>query len=51
MMTDFTDVSVMPLGIGVETVKSYVKSIFLKLDSPSSAAAAGRAYELGILRP
>lgn len=39
------------LGIGVETVKSHVKAIYLKLDSPSSAAAVGRAYELGILRP
>ena len=39
------------LGISMETVKSHVKSIFLKLDAPSSVAAVGRAYELGILRP
>ena len=39
------------LGISVETVKSHTKNIFLKLDAPSSVAAVGRAYELGILRP
>lgn len=38
------------LGIGEETVKTHVKKIFLKLDAPSSVAAVGRAYELGILR-
>ena len=39
------------LGIGVETVKSHCKNIFIKFDAPSSTAAVGRAYELGILRP
>ncbi|MGN0854293.1 MAG: response regulator [Kiritimatiellia bacterium] len=37
------------LHISVETVKTYAKSIMVKLGAPSSAAAVGKAHELGIL--
>ena len=38
-------------SISAETVKSHIKNLRQKLDAPSSIAAVGRAYELGILRP
>ena len=38
------------LGISLETVKCHAKSIMVKLGVPSSAAAVGKAYELGILK-
>lgn len=38
------------LGIGAESVKTHMKGIMNKLDSPNSTAAVARAYELGILR-
>ncbi len=38
------------LGIGAESVKTHVKGIMNKLNSPNATAAVGRAYELGILR-
>jgi DNA-binding NarL/FixJ family response regulator len=37
------------LGIGTETVKSHVKSIFHKLEVTDRAEAVARAYELGLL--
>ena len=37
------------LDVGFETVKSHARSMRLKLGAPSSAAAVGKAYELGIL--
>lgn len=39
------------MGISFETVRSFVRSIQSKLDSPNTAGAVSRAYELGILRP
>ena len=37
------------LGISAETIKSHVKSIYLKLDAVDRAEAIARAYELGLL--
>jgi DNA-binding NarL/FixJ family response regulator len=37
------------LGIGTETVKSHIKSIFHKLEVTDRAEAVARAYELGLL--
>ena len=39
------------LGVSAETVKTHSKSIQVKLDTPNTAGAVSRAYELGILRP
>lgn len=38
------------LGIGPESVKTHMKGLLAKLDSPNSTAAVARAYALGILR-
>ena len=38
------------LGISPETVKSRMKSLFLKLDTTNAAGAVHRAHELGILQ-
>ncbi len=38
------------LGIGVETVRTYTKSLLIKLDATNTPGAISRAYELGILR-
>ena len=45
------DVIAQILGIGGETVRTYVKNILAKLNAENAAAAVNRAYELGILRP
>ncbi|MFP3553078.1 LuxR C-terminal-related transcriptional regulator [Paraburkholderia sp. SIMBA_049] len=39
------------LGIGTETVKSHVKSIFMKLDVDRRARAVARARDLGLVGP
>lgn len=39
------------MGIGNETVKTYMKNVQLKLDAPNTTRAVARAFELGILRP
>ena len=39
------------LGVGLESVKTYMRSVLLKLDAPNSTRAVARAFELGILRP
>ena len=39
------------LGVGVETVKTFCKSIRTKLDCTNAPSMVKRAYELGILRP
>lgn len=39
------------LGIALETVRTHVKSIQIKLDASNTTGAVSRAYELGILRP
>lgn len=38
------------LGIGPESVKTHMKGLLAKLDSPNSTAAVAKAYSLGILR-
>ena len=38
------------LGISSETVKSYMKSIILKLDASNAVSAVARGFELGLLR-
>ena len=38
------------LGIGPESVKTHLKGIMNKLDTPNAAAAVSKAYETGILR-
>lgn len=38
------------LGLSADTVKSYIKSIFHKLDADNIASAISHAYEQGVLR-
>lgn len=38
------------LGVGLETVKTHVKRILVRLDVPNTPAAVNRAYELGIIK-
>lgn len=38
------------LGLSVDTVKSYMKNIFHKLDADNIASAISHAYEQGVLR-
>ncbi len=38
------------LGIGHESVKTYMKNILTKMHAPNATSAVGHAYELGILR-
>ncbi len=36
--------------IGIETIKTHIKNIRIKLDAPNIPSAVRRAYELGVLR-
>lgn len=38
------------LGIGLQSVKTYMKNVLAKMHAPNATSAVGRAYELGILR-
>jgi DNA-binding NarL/FixJ family response regulator len=38
------------LGVGSESVKTYLKGIMNKLDCPNAASSVAKAYETGILR-
>lgn len=38
------------LGIGLQSVKTYMKNVLVKMHAPNATSAVGRAYELGILR-
>ena len=38
------------LGIGLQSVKTYMKNVLVKMHATNATSAVGRAYELGILR-